>query len=73
MSAREWDRDAYGDPIRPDLDERPDGFDTAPRDADGRMVRGELARRLLGPSGPVARPAYGPDADQRERWEEWND
>lgn len=67
--SREREYDERGEPVRPDLDTRPDGFDTAPRDADGRMVPGKLARRLLGHPGP----AYGPDDDQRERWEEWND
>lgn len=40
-------RDAYGDPERPDLDPRPDEFTTAPRDAQGRMVPGPNARRIL--------------------------
>lgn len=72
--SREWEVDAYGDPVRPDLDERPTGFDTDARDADGRMIPGPNARRILAKMHREAADARDRDAlDRAARWQEWND
>jgi len=62
--SRDWPRDAYGDPERPDLDSHPAGWFTNTTDPAGDLKRAQDA----------ARADRLRDADDRRaRWEEWND